>query len=788
MNLQSINRNSDFKIVEDYGTGMLPTELTFWTNNRRVTVSPGDDCVRIETSGTGTKYVISFNAASFECGRMRVERRYRATDSDMPDGTFDRCETQWLDIWVTDGTSSYNVAATTFYMPVMRGESGEMSEEEKTRIIEASIERAREYDEKMAQSVLEEMGASFEQAKAEAAEEAQRRIDAKADVMLTAAALAAEEAGARAKEEALAAAYAKMAELQMQLSVIGLSLRDDIVGCIKISGTDDPRLTYKTFKIADAAKNPLKCLHPCLVAADTGRIFKILQKTNIYKDIDGNDVAEEHWKTDYNLMICSTREYYQIAGVVKSGTQSYDVYLLSYEPFNLFGRDAERVGKWGVSPDVAKYIDGVGYRSMALNLKNDAWPDELEAIPYEGGDTPNILLHGEGIEQMGPYGGLYQCNIVTASAGDMSKEPQYPFRLETAKSVERWFAMLMAEGGRYDFNKITEREFNEGKMSVDGFGTGFEPSGVPTIKHTNTAAEVTDMGAFNGPINRSASLLLVIGENVYEYGLSEEVREFKIQGLKMIDSLRNYNRSTPFMPFTMNEILAWESYKRDTNEPEAGESPLGTALASQYVIYGVDGYEGLKEGEFTGYIRIMRPIPIDSSALDFVNGEVQCAFLVYSCGIYKGITITRSPRKWVSGLRFRVNGEGDYECWVQRDDSRIEACPEAYDASGDYDFTTNGWELACVLKNGDGYRTGVNDKCLLLPPDDAHKSGGTGETYVCAHNRMTGQSDGEGLYKAFTACLGGAADDAAKESLSMDGTLYRQAEGVYVGLSVDIQD
>lgn len=123
MQIQVINKHSDFKIVEDYAGGAVPKSLVFET----------DGCTKYEesiengrmkaTSEEG-KYVIVFEKPEFHVGRLKVTRYYSEDDADMPDGKYDWAKEQKLPIYIGNSSSEEpSEEVVQAFTPIFRGEN-----------------------------------------------------------------------------------------------------------------------------------------------------------------------------------------------------------------------------------------------------------------------------------------------------------------------------------------------------------------------------------------------------------------------------------------------------------------------------------------------------------------------------------------------------------------------------------------------------------------------------------------------------------------------------------------
>lgn len=122
MQIQVINKHSDFKIVEDYAGGAVPKSLVFETDGctkYEASIENG----RMKATSEEGKYVIVFEKPEFHVGRLNVTRYYSEDDADMPDGKYDWQSMQKLDIYIGNGSSDApDEVVIDAYTPIFRGE------------------------------------------------------------------------------------------------------------------------------------------------------------------------------------------------------------------------------------------------------------------------------------------------------------------------------------------------------------------------------------------------------------------------------------------------------------------------------------------------------------------------------------------------------------------------------------------------------------------------------------------------------------------------------------------
>lgn len=150
MQIQVINKHSDFKIVEDYAGGAVPKRLVFETDGctqYEASIENG----RMKATSEEGKYVIVFEKPEFHVGRLNVTRYYSEDDADMPDGKYDWQSMQKLDIYIGNGSSDApDEEVINAYTPIYRGEAGKDADVEAIRMeidrkAEEVLSAAKEY-------------------------------------------------------------------------------------------------------------------------------------------------------------------------------------------------------------------------------------------------------------------------------------------------------------------------------------------------------------------------------------------------------------------------------------------------------------------------------------------------------------------------------------------------------------------------------------------------------------------------------------------------------------------
>lgn len=202
MQIQVINKHSDFKIVEDYAGGAVPKSLVFETDGctkYEASIENG----RMKATSEEGKYVIVFEKPEFHVGRLNVTRYYSEDDADMPDGKYDWQSMHKLDIYIGNGSSDApDEEVINAYTPIYRGDAGKDADVEAIRMeidrkAEEVLSAAKEYTDGSTAG-LEDAKAYADERDAVTLENAKTYTDTQDAEMLAAAKLYTDESGASA--------------------------------------------------------------------------------------------------------------------------------------------------------------------------------------------------------------------------------------------------------------------------------------------------------------------------------------------------------------------------------------------------------------------------------------------------------------------------------------------------------------------------------------------------------------------------------------------------------------
>lgn len=202
MQIQVINKHSDFKIVEDYAGGAVPKSLVFETDGctkYEASIENG----RMKATSEEGKYVIVFEKPEFHVGRLNVTRYYSEDDTDMPDGKYDWAKEQKLPIYIGNSSSEEpSEEVVQAFTPIFRGEAGKDADVEAIRMeidrkAEEVLSAAKEYTDGSTAG-LEDAKAYTDERDAVTLENAKTYTDTQDAEMLAAAKAYTDESGANA--------------------------------------------------------------------------------------------------------------------------------------------------------------------------------------------------------------------------------------------------------------------------------------------------------------------------------------------------------------------------------------------------------------------------------------------------------------------------------------------------------------------------------------------------------------------------------------------------------------
>ena len=570
-------------------------------------------------------------------------------------------------------------------------------------------------------------------------------------------AVAAEKTRAEAAEQQNAQGVSDNAEAIAALQEVVADIETVAEGYVRVAGSSSPALSYKSYKYHEQGgfghESVFSLFYPCLVGtkltgddAQVGTVLFVLKKLGarlataedtaftegqaVWEDINGNLHAIDGSEGD--VMICNIEPYYSIDGKHTIDGTEYDVFLKSRTPFTWQGIEAELKDKMGMSPDYCvSHQDEDGVTRMH-SVYNPAWNGSYSdpvgvvgKIVYttdpETGDI--VETYDAEATLLGGAGGLHSTDISLPDGEQraMNMNPDttktVPFMNQTAEACNNLQALLLAEGGTFDAH------------NANLMGSGFSANDAATAAGD---WEQAGSGAKNGMryIDKTAATRYA-GFNYLESGAQNALKLPINSFANIINSWRN--------PWHIMEAQRAVSYavQNDVHELE-----WFTFEGNKYKYRSVQGFNGPSHGEMTCVVWKMLSTKFTSAAKDPSDGETSLEgnrvdFLV-STAMLHGVTTQVSPSWWVSGLIFTEDENGQYECYIERDQHALLKSPSGdYDADQVIPFEEH-YEHLVTIQKGEGYARNYLNDALMMPDTNANKSGAGLHTYVGKYNWFTG--------------------------------------------------
>ena len=522
----------------------------------------------------------------------------------------------------------------------------------------------------------------------------------------------------------------------------------DAEGFVRVAGISDPAFGYAHYGNQTVSgfthESVFDIFYPCLVGtkltgndSQVGKILYVLKKlgatvvdgTAKWEDVDGNLHAIDG--TEGDLMVCNTKPYYHLSGRYTVDGLDLDVMLRSTKPFTWHGYEAELYEKNGVSPDYCVMHTDTDDVARMHSVYNPYWNGSYTA-PYgmtgkyiysqdpQTGDITEAFDADASL--LGGAGGLHSTDLALYDGEQraMNQNPDVtktvPFMNATARGAEMLWAGLAAEGGTFDAHK------------ADLFGSGF------SANDPANAAAYWEEGASQA---RNGMRLVDKDGTLRYYGFNTNMKAWTVghssdfYGGQLINSWRH--------PWHCDEAYRALCYAVANS---IGELQWFAFEGNKYKWRSVDGYRGPQKGEATAVVFKVMSANMTANILDPSDKETPLTgnridFLV-STALFHGVTLDVSPSWWTSGLTMTQDEEGNYECYIERDQEKI-----LKSASGDKDVTDawpfeSAYKHAGMFASGSGYRKNYSNDAFMLPDTDANKTGAGLHTYVGAYNAFTG--------------------------------------------------
>ncbi len=542
-------------------------------------------------------------------------------------------------------------------------------------------------------------------------------------------------------------------------------------GYVRVAGSSSPSLSYKSYKYSEAGgfghESVFHIFWPCLVgtaltgAGTEGKILHQLKKLDYYHDIYGNERKIDGSEGD--VQIVNIERYYCIMGKHTINGTEYDVFLVSLNAFTWQGIEAEVVERGGMSPDYTVSHTDTDNVVRMHSAYNPDWNGSYGApvgvtgkyVQSQDAETGDITeTYDSDTTLLGGAGGCHTTDLALYTGeqyamnnnGDTTKT--VPWMNSTAAAVEKMFAVMLAEGGTFDAHNASL------------MGSGFSSNdGATSASDWDESASGAKNGMRfvdkNGTTQYRGFGYLSSGSNA---ALKLSIRSFA----NMINSWRNGWKIMEAHRAVMHAI---------TNH--IGELTWFVYDGNKYKYRSVSGFAGPNAGEMTCVVWKMVSGQLSSAAKDPSDGttslEGNRVDFLYSTALFHGVTTQVSPSWWTSGLVFTEDENQNYECYMERDQAELMITPNGEKGSSEtFGFEDTYHHVSCgTIARGEGYATNYANDCLMLPKDNASKSGAGLHTYVGKYNWFTGGAASAGNRSVRGFRRGGYANYAALSPLTM---------------------
>ena len=548
-------------------------------------------------------------------------------------------------------------------------------------------------------------------------------------------------------------------------------------GYVRVAGSSSPALSYKSYKYHEQGgfgrESVFSLFYPCLVgtpltgSGTEGKVLHVLQKFGA-RTIDGTPKWLDIYGTphaidgsDGDVLIVNIEDFYSINGKYTIEGTEYDVFLMSRTPFTWQGIEAEHMEKFGWNPDYCVSHTDTDNVVRMHSVYNPAWNGSYNAPVGVAGkyvyttdpETGYIVETYDANETLlGGAGGLHSTDIDLPTgeqrAMNMNADPTktVPWMNQTAEGCNRLMSLILAEGGTFDAH------------NANLMGSGF------CSNDPATAAgdwEQAGSGAKNG--------LRVMDKNGAwkYYGLNGNVRFLTgtttgtVYAANVINSWRN-----PWHILEANRVMSY-AIENDVHELE-----WFVFEGNKYKYRSVQGFNGPSHGEMTCVVWKLMATQAGTNAIDPTDNLTSIAGnrveILVSTALIHGMMTQVSPLRWTSGLLFTEDENGQYECYLERDQAELvkSIAADNYDPATPRDFETIYDHLLTVQK-GEGYAKNYLNGALMLPDTNANKSGAGLHTYVGKYNWFTGGNASAGKKSVRGFLRGSGANAPYLSPLSM---------------------
>ena len=562
-------------------------------------------------------------------------------------------------------------------------------------------------------------------------------------------------------------------------------------GYVRVSGSSSPALSYKTYKFNEegdfSRESAFSIFYPCLIGTkltgnddQVGTILHILQKlgyedgNGMALDIYGNAHAIDGSEGD--VMVTNIEKYYRLAGHYDWEGVTYDVFLISREPFSWHGYEAEEIDLFGWAPDYCvSHLDSDNVQRMH-SVYNPAWNGSYTApigmtgkYIYSQNEETGVITETFDSEAtlLGGAGGLHTTDkpLYTGEQEAMNQNPDttktVPFMNHTAEGCNAMQALLLAEGGTFDAHNATK--FGSGFSSNDGANAAvFEAAGSEArngLRYVNGQNQTVYMNLnVNNPWG--------IGTDYYTGDL--------------INSWRN--------PWHIMEAHRAVSH---AVRKGVGELEWFVFEGNKYKYRSVPGFRGPSQGEMTCVVWKVLSSQFTNAAIDPADGTTPLTGrridYIISTGLFHGMNTQVSPSWWTSGLVFTEDENRDYVAYMERDQEALVVTPTGDKDLDDAFSFENVYPKVGEFSVGEGYAKDYMDGAMMLPKTNADKTGGGLHTYVGKYNWFTGGAAPAGKKSVRGFRRGDLAYYAPLSPLSMSALLSPSRAATFIGFGTCVR-
>jgi hypothetical protein len=206
---------------------------------------------------------------------------------------------------------------------------------------------------------------------------------------------------------------------------------------------------------------------------------------------------------------------------------------------------------------------------------------------------------------------------------------------------------------------------------------------------------------------------------------------------------------------------------------------------NKYKYRSVQGFNGPSHGEMTCVVWKLMATQAGANAIDPTDNTTSIAGnrveILVSTALIHGVTTQVSPSWWVSGLIFTEDENGQYECYIERDQQALLKSPVGDYAADQVIPFEEHYEHLVTIQKGEGYARNYLNEALMMPDTNANKSGAGLHTYVGKYNYFSGGNAPAGKRSVRGFRRGYGASDTSLSPLAMYAYNSPSIADTYVG-------